>query len=68
MEPSIIAKNTKEIIRRLGYKQKAVAEKAGYHEKVFSNMLNNRKIIVDSDIPKIADALGVTPNDLFYGE
>lgn len=62
---SIIAKNVKQIIERNGYKQCAVARKAGYDEKKFSNMLTGRKIITDTDITNIAIALEVTPNELF---
>lgn len=47
-----------------GYKQCAIAERGGYGEKEFSNMLNGRKRIQVYDIPKLAKALGVTPNDL----
>lgn len=46
-------------------KQKAVAKKAGYDEKVFSNMLNGRKNVTDVDVAKIASALNVPPGELF---
>ncbi len=49
-----------------GYKQKAIAERGGFGEKEFSNMLNGRKKIQVYDIPKIAYALGVTPNDILH--
>lgn len=62
---SVIAKNVKEIIRRNCLKQRAVAQKAGYDEKAFSNMLNGRKIVTDVDVTKIAIALNVTPGELF---
>ena len=62
---SIIAKNIKSIIRKRGLKQNAVGRLAGYDEKMFSNMLNGRKVIADIDVLNIANALGVTPNDLF---
>lgn len=57
--------NVKEIIRRNCLKQRAVAQKAGYDEKAFSNMLNGRKIVTDVDVTKIAIALNVTPGELF---
>ncbi|MCL2350594.1 MAG: helix-turn-helix domain-containing protein [Defluviitaleaceae bacterium] len=56
--------NVKRIIAERGLKQGAVAKKAGYTEKAFSNMLNGRKIISALDIVKISAVLGVTPNDL----
>lgn len=60
-----IAKNVSEIIRELGIKQKVIAERAGYSENVFSNMLNGRKTIKACDIPRIAKALNRTPNALY---
>ncbi len=62
---SIVADNTKNIIRAKGLKNKAVAERAGYTEQKFSSMLNGRKVIESMDILRIAKALEVTPNDLF---
>lgn len=56
---------TKLLIRDLGIKQKVVAERAGYSVQQFSNMLNGRKLISATDVWRISQALGVTPNDLF---
>jgi len=56
---SVIAKNVKEIIKERGLKQSAVGKKAGYDYRVFSNMLNGRKIVTDVDVAKIANALEV---------
>ncbi len=60
-----VIKNTEAIIREKGLKKKSVAEKAGYSKQQFSNLLNGRKILKESDILRIATALDVTPNDLF---
>lgn len=60
-----VAENIKCIMSEKGLKQKAVAEKAGFNEKEFSAMLKNRKIIKVDDVMDIADALGVSPNELF---
>ena len=65
---SVIAANVKRIIMNKGLKQNAVATKAGYNEKTFSNMMNSRKIITDVDVIKIANALDVTPNELFKND
>lgn len=65
---SVIAANVKRIIISKGLKQNAVATKAGYNEKTFSNMMNSRKIITDVDVIKIANALDVTPNELFKND
>lgn len=62
---SCIAKNIRKIIEKDGLKQCAVARKAGYSASAFSNMLCGRKLIADYDIPRIANALGVSFNDLF---
>ena len=62
---SAIAENVKKIIRKKCLKQGALAEKAGYDCKKFSNMLNGRKVITDIDVIKIANALEVAPNDLY---
>ena len=59
------AKGTKLYIRKLGIKQKVIAERAGYSIQQFSNMLNGRKLISATDVWRISQALGVTPNDLF---
>lgn len=65
MIESAIANNVRRIIKEKGYKQCVIAERAGFDQKVFSNMLRGRKLIVDYDIPKITAALGVTPNEIF---
>ena len=62
---SIVAVNVKRICSERGLKHKAVAERTGHSEKEFSNMLCGRKRIVADDIPVIATALGVMPNELF---
>ena len=55
----------KDYISKNGFKQKAIAERAGYSQYTFSNMLNGRKLITDMDILQICKALSVSPNDLF---
>ncbi len=65
MVVSIIGTNTKRIISERGLKQCAVAARAGYSDKQFSALLNGRKIIKDTDVIAIANALDVTPNELF---
>lgn len=65
MQESVVAQNTRRIIARQGVKNRAIAKRAGYSEQQFSAMLNSRRIIKDCDVAAIANALGVTPNDLF---
>ncbi len=62
---SATAENIKKIIRKKGFLKSAVAERAGYNPKTFSNMMNGRKLITDVDVIKIASVLEVTPNELF---
>ena len=64
MRKSVVAENTKRIICERGLKRRAVAEWAGIPEKQFSALLNGRKIVKDTDVAAIANALGVTPNEL----
>lgn len=60
-----VCKNTKIIIERKGLKQKSIAIKAGYSDQQLSNLLTGRKIFSAYDVLRIANALEVTPNELF---
>lgn len=60
-----VAIRIKALINESGYKQSAIAEKAGYNYQKFSRMLNGRTIITAEDVLPIAAALGVTPNEIF---
>lgn len=62
---SIVAENTKAIMKQRCLKQGAIAERAGYNGKVFSNMMNGRKLITDEDVLRIANALETDVNTLF---
>ena len=53
------------LINQNGLKQTFVAKKAGYTPQELSDMLNGRKLIKASDIPRLATALGVT-SDVIY--
>lgn len=59
-----VLENLKRIIRDRGLKKKYVAEKAGYTQQQFSELINGKRVIRDADICKLCDALEVTPNDL----
>lgn len=48
-----------------GLYQKSVAERAGFTEQQFSDMLNGRKVIRAEYLPDIAKAIGVHIGDLF---
>lgn len=62
---AVLPQNISQIIGAMGYKQGAVAERAGLSPREFSDMLNGRRIIKALDIIRISKALGVTPNDLY---
>lgn len=62
---SIVMNNVRRILFEQGYKQKAIAIKAGYTYQQFNNLLNDRKTVTDEDVIKLAHALNVTPNELF---
>ncbi len=57
--------NISKAINERGMKNIAVAEKAGYTAKQFSDMLNGRRIIKPCDILAIADALDMSVDELF---
>ncbi len=65
MIDSRIAENARAIICSKGLKQRSVAEKMGVSEQQLSAMLNRRKVIKDTDVMAFANALSVTPNELF---
>ncbi len=60
-----ISETIEKILKSKGYKQSAIAQMAGFEVRVFNDMLNGRRIIKACDIPSIATALGVTPNELY---
>ena len=60
-----IADNIKAIIRDLCISQSVLSQKAGYSKQQLNNMLQGRKLIRVDDIPRIAEALSLTPNDLY---
>lgn len=67
-EKAIIS-NIRNVIKDKGFKQKAIAEKAGFNQRAFSDMLNGRRTMKAVDMAAIVRALGVTPNDIFgFGE
>ena len=60
-----IANTVKGIIIKKGYKQKTIAIRMGISERQFSDIVCSRKKVGAEDIPKLARALEVTPNELF---
>ncbi len=64
----ILINNIRAIIHKKGLKQCAVARKAGFNPNIFSSMLTERKVITAEHIPNIANALGVSVNELYETE
>lgn len=62
---SPVAENITKISNEKGLKQYFIAEKSGINWKTYSDMLNGRCIIKPFQIYAIADALGVTVNEVF---
>lgn len=60
-----VSDNILRIISERGYKQSAVARKAGYTRQTFGYMVHNTRIIRPGDVQRIAFALGVEPGELF---
>lgn len=54
-----IAIAIKQIMKEKGLLQGAVAKRAGFSEKRFSNMMNDRQVILACDLFPISQALGV---------
>lgn len=67
MEYELIVLNIRKLICEKGLLQKFVAEQSGFSPQEFSDLLNGRKVLKAEYIPRIAKALGVTPNDLYFG-
>lgn len=65
---TILPSNILRIINEKGLKQGAVAGRAGYSKQQFSDMVNVRKVIKPCDVLMIANALEVTPGELFDTE
>lgn len=60
-----VAIGIKQSMVKKGLFQKTVAERAGFTEQQFSDMLNGRKVIRAEYLPQIANAIGVGVGDLF---
>lgn len=59
-----VAVGVRMIIAKKGLRQNAVAKRARLSEQQLSDMLNGRKLIKACDLLPIAEALGVTVDEL----
>ena len=55
----------KRIIRRKGIKQRYLAEKMGCSEQVLCDIMAGRRLIKACEIPRFAQALGVTIDEIY---
>lgn len=62
---SNILVNICSLIDEKGLKKRFIARKAGLSFQQFSDVLNGRRSLKVNEVPAIAKALGVTPNDLY---
>ena len=60
-----ISLNLERIIRKKGYLKGAVAKKAGFTPKHFSDILHGRRAFHIEYVVPICDALDISPNELF---
>lgn len=67
MDNKTLILSIRNCIKQKGLVQGYVAEKAGFSYQQFSDMLNGRKLLLAEYIPRIANALGVTANEIYYG-
>lgn len=62
---NLVAEAIKNSIESKGLYKKYVAERAGFTEQQFSDMLNGRKVIRAEYVPAIANAIGINVSDLY---
>jgi DNA-binding Xre family transcriptional regulator len=59
-----VAETIKRIIDEKGLKQKTIAEKAGFSETGFSDLLNGRKTFKVEYLDPVCKALDTTPDEI----
>ena len=65
---AMLPQRISRIIDERGFKQRAIAQRAGFSPQQFTDMLNGRRIIKACDVLAVADALGVEVGELFIEE
>ena len=63
--PGTILERVNDVIHVKGYKQCAVAERAGFSPKEFNDLIKGRKTFKAEYVKPICAALDVSPNVLF---
>ena len=64
-ENAPFAEAVKEYIKRRGFKQRYVAEQAGYSTQKFCDFLTGRSLIKAQDIKNIVEVLDMDLNEVF---
>lgn len=65
LERDPVAQGIRILITEKGMIQKVVAQRAGFTQQQFNDMLNNRKVIRAIDLVPISSALGVEVQDIY---
>lgn len=60
-----LSKGIQILIDKKGFKNLYIAKKAGFTSQELSDMLNGRKLIKACDIPKLANALEVSADEIY---
>lgn len=60
-----VAAGIDKLIRKYGFVQKRIAEKAGFTDQQFSDMLCGRKVIRADYLPPIALAMRISIQEIF---
>lgn len=60
-----VAKGIETLLQERGLKQRVIAKKSGFTQQQFSDMLRGRKIIRADYLVQIAQAMGVSVQDIF---
>lgn len=61
-----VCERLKIYIKSKGLKQCAVAEKAGFTENQFSQILNGKRSVSADELEIICNAMEATPNDIYH--
>lgn len=63
-----VCERLKLYIKQSGLKQCSVADKSGFTENQFSQILNDRRSVSADELEVICNAMGASPNDIYKME
>lgn len=61
-----VCERLKLYIKDSGLKQCSIAEKAGFTENQFSQILNGKRSVSADELEAICKSIGATPNDIYH--